>query len=142
MKYAYLALLAFVCACGTYEKTTIKMPDGFSVRAEIADTPQKAEKGLMFRDALDDDKGMIFTFDKEDKRIFWMKNTYVNLDIIFITADKKISAIWEYVPRSYKNTPEENVALAAGYAKYVLELPAGTARKQNLKEGDTLTFNL
>lgn len=142
MKYIYLALLALLCACGPYDKTTITLPNGFTVRAEIADTPQKAELGLMNRDSLGEHKGMIFPFKEEDSRLFWMKNTFINLDIIFITADKKISSISENVPRSYQNTPENEVALAGGYGMYVLELPAGTAQQQNLKEGDVLQFSL
>lgn len=142
MKYIYLVLIALLCACGPYETVKITMPNGFTVTAEIADTPQKAELGLMNRTSLGKHKGMIFPFDKDDSRLFWMKNTYINLDILFITADKKIASISANVPRSYKDTPQEDVALAGGYGKYVLELPAGTAARENLKEGDTLVFNL
>ena len=131
-----------MCACGSYETVKVTLPNGFKVKAEIADTPQKAELGLMNRSRLGKHKGMIFPFEKDDSRLFWMKNTYINLDIIFITADKKIASISANVPRSYKNTPQDEVALAGGYGKYVLELPAGTAARENLKEGDALAFNL
>lgn len=142
MKYIYLILIILMCACGSYETVKVTLPNGFKVKAEIADTPQKAELGLMNRSRLGKHKGMIFPFEKDDSRLFWMKNTYINLDIIFITADKKIASISANVPRSYKNTPQDEVALAGGYGKYVLELPAGTAARENLKEGDALAFNL
>lgn len=142
MKYFLFAALALLCACSPYQKTTITLPDGFKVKAQIADTPQKAEQGLMFRESLAENKGMIFPFEEDGQRLFWMKNTFISLDIIFITADKQIFSISDNVPRSYKDTPESEVAIAAGYGKYVLELAAGTSAKHNLKEGDILKFDL
>ena len=137
-----LLLPLLFCACGGYEKVNIILPDGFVIAAEIADTPEKAEKGLMFREKLPENEGMIFIFEENAKRIFWMKNTFVNLDIIFINADRTVHSVADNVPRSYSYTPDHQVAYVQGYGKYVLELAAGSARKHNINPGDILRFEL
>jgi uncharacterized protein len=58
--------------------------------AEIADTPEKQSKGLMFRQKIKDDYGMLFIFAEEDIRSFWMKNTYITLDMIFLNGEQQI----------------------------------------------------
>jgi uncharacterized membrane protein (UPF0127 family) len=136
------ALVCALCACGGYKKTTVTLPDGFVVNAEVADTPQKAEKGLMFRSKLAEDRGMLFVFDAAEPRMFWMKNTFIDLDIIFINSDGSVYSVSAGVPRSYSYTPDHQVAYAPGYGQYVLELAAGGARRHKITEGSKIEFEL
>jgi len=142
MKKLILLLPFILCACGGYQNVKVTLPDGFVVKAELADTPQKAEKGLMFRDKLAADRGMLFVFEENDNRVFWMKNTFINLDIIFINADRTVNSVAANVPRSYSYTPDHQVAYVQGYGKYVLELAADSARRHNIIPGAILKFDL
>lgn len=141
-KYLLLSLLfLFMCACSP-KTVKIVLPDGFTVKAELAITPQEAEKGLMFRTELPEGTGMLFIFKEDDSRYFWMKNTLIDLDIIFITSDKKIFSYEENVPHSYIYTPDNQVAKASGFGQYVLELPAGSVKKHKITDGSQLEFTL
>lgn len=95
----------------------------------------------MFRTQLADDAGMLFYFGRQTVQTFWMKNTFIDLDMVFIGRDKKITVIHADVPRSMTDTPENFLARRAGSAKYVLELPAGAAKRFGLAQGDELRFN-
>ncbi|MEK6604596.1 MAG: DUF192 domain-containing protein, partial [Nitrospirota bacterium] len=72
---------------------TITYPTGARVQAELADTPQKRSRGLMFREQMAPDAGMLFRFEEAGEWSFWMKNTKVALDILWIGPDKKIAYI-------------------------------------------------
>lgn len=143
MKKAYLFLLIlWTAACGGYERVTVTLPDGFAVNARLADTPEKTEKGLMFVKHLPENEGMLFVFEKEDDHVFWMKNTLIDLDIVFIAPDHTVTRVYDRVPRSYTYTPDADVAYAPGRGRYVLELPAKTAAKHGVRTGNKLVFNL
>lgn len=131
-----------LCACGFYEETNVMLPDGFTVRARIADTPQKTEKGLMFVKQLPQNEGMLFVFDKEQEHYFWMKNTLIDLDIIFLSDGGKITALYERVPHTYSYTPDHEIPVVSGHGRYVLEAAAGTVSRRGLKPGDHLIFTL
>ncbi|MBO4707457.1 MAG: DUF192 domain-containing protein [Elusimicrobiaceae bacterium] len=120
---------------------TVILPDGFKVNAELALTKAEAEKGLMNREVLPEDSGMLFVFNNETLHYFWMKNTFVNLDMLFISANKTVNEAWENVPRSYVYTPDNQVAVRGGMAKYVLELPAKSITKHNIKIGSKINFD-
>ncbi|MDD6173697.1 MAG: DUF192 domain-containing protein [Elusimicrobiaceae bacterium] len=139
-KYLFI-LAAFLCACGP-KTTDIILPDGFTVKAELAVTPEETEKGLMFRTELPEGAGMLFVFDSDEPRYFWMKNTLIDLDIIFITSDLKVFSYEANVPHSYVYTPDNQVATVGGFGQYVLELPAGSVKKHDIKEGSSLEFYL
>lgn len=124
-----------LCGCG---QSKVFLPDGSAVQIEIADTPKKAERGLMFRETLDEQKGMLFVFEKDDFRLFWMKNTLIDLDMVFIDSNGVITSIASQVPHSYLGAPEEEITQVPGWGKYVLEIKGGTAQKHNLKQGDSL----
>ncbi|MBY0380696.1 MAG: DUF192 domain-containing protein [Xanthobacteraceae bacterium] len=101
----------------------------FSV--EMARTVEEREKGLMFRKSVPDGSGMLFDFSPEQDVQMWMKNTYVSLDMIFIRADGRILRIAENtVPFS------EKIIFSGGPVKAVLEVAAGTARRDGIKPGD------
>lgn len=94
----------------------------------------------MFRTSLPKDYGMLFVFLAERRLEFWMKNTWVSLDMVFIGGDKRIISIHRNVPRSYPETPEAALARRYGTGRYVLELPAGACKSYKLKKGDRLFF--
>jgi len=109
--------------------TTDKGTHRFSV--EVAATDAQKAKGLMFRERMAPDQGMLFLFQAAGERYFWMKNTPLSLDIIFIDDTGRIISIAEgTTPFSEKMIP------SGGPAKYVLELLAGTSRRLGIKPGD------
>ena len=116
------------------------MPDGKKIKLDLVDTPASREIGLMCVTRMPHDYGMLFVFPNEMFLNFWMKNTLVPLDIIWIGADKKITIIHEKLPASKETTPDDQVATAGGKGQYVLELRSGEAGLRKLKVGDKLDF--
>jgi len=105
-------------------------------QVELAKTETERSKGLMYRENLDKDKGMLFIFEKEGIYPFWMKNTLIPLDIIWIDGNDKIVFISQNVqPCKSLICPTVMPPVAA---KYVLELNAGTCQDINLRVGDFL----
>ena len=107
-------------------------------KVEIADNQEKWSKGLMERENLDKDRGMLFVFDQEAVHSFWMKNTLIALDIIWINKDKEIIYIEENaLPCKTENCqsygPNQN-------SKYVLEINAGLAEKLKINPVDKLVI--
>jgi len=96
--------------------------DGLDFNLEVAQTEEEREKGLMFRKSLDPDGGMIFIFEKPDQYAFWMKNTLIPLDIIWLDEHKKI--IDFIIAEPCEKDPCRQLS-HAGLAKYVVEIPAG-----------------
>ena len=97
---------------------------------EIADDKSEQRTGLMYRRELAPTAGMLFIFPDEDIRSFWMKNTYVSLDMIFLDAEEKIVSIQKNTrPLTTKSYASE------GPAKYVLEVPAGSSDQWGLVPG-------
>lgn len=106
-----------------------------SFKAEIADEPQEISLGLMYRQELEQDHGMLFIFENEVMSSFWMKNTLIALDMIFISQDKKvISIVHEAEPQT--TSPR----LASAPFKYVLEINGGLANKFGILPGDSVLF--
>jgi len=110
----------------------------FSV--EIADTRQKQNLGLMYRNEMPADHGMLFIFPNEAPRSFWMKNTRIPLDIMYFNKDLNMVS-------ASLNTPPCRVSRCPAYpstepAMYVLELNAGTAEKLGIGPGDPMTVEL
>ncbi|MCC5920495.1 MAG: DUF192 domain-containing protein [Cyclobacteriaceae bacterium] len=107
-----------------------------TVRVEHAITDEERAEGLMYRDHLPDDGGMIFFFENEGLRSFWMKNTPLSLDIIYVNADKEIVKIHKgtqpYAERSYPSGKK---------AKYVVEVKGGFSDKHGVKEGDFIQID-
>ncbi len=127
-------------ACNHYQTILVTLPDGFVVKALVADTPAKQERGLMFVTELPENRGMIFIFDREQDQLFWMKNTLIDLDMVFIRADKTVERVAAEVPHSYTYTPDEDVAKEWGFGKYVLELASKTAQKHGVIPQSQLQF--
>lgn len=99
---------------------------------EVADDITERTAGLMYREDMADDHGMLFVFDQTQMVGFWMKNTPMRLDLIFIGQDGKIRAIKEGEPFSEATiSPGEPV-------RFVLEFKAGTAERNGIRDGDFL----
>src|SRR5438105_1817030 len=116
------------------QQASLKFPDGQTIQVDVVDTPLERERGLMFRRKLPKDYGMLFVFPREEPMTFWMKNTWSSLDILFISADKRISSLHKKVKASMEKTTDEQVARVGGAGQFVLELPAGAAARHKLKE--------
>jgi uncharacterized membrane protein (UPF0127 family) len=124
------------------KQAKLTYPSGKSIVVDVVDTVESREKGLMCRTKLGRDYGMLFAFHTESYLNFWMKNTLVSLDIVWIGADKKITVIHDHMKKSTERTPDSEVATASGRGLYVLELPAGAAKRRGLKAGDQLAFDV
>ena len=108
------------------------------INVEIADDSNEREKGLMFREKLDEGDGMLFVFDDNAVRTFWMKNTLIALDMIFIDDKNEIVDIKHAVP-----CKEEPCALykSSKPAKYVLEVNGNFTIKNNIGIGDKIRIS-
>ncbi|MFM7378340.1 MAG: DUF192 domain-containing protein [Erythrobacter sp.] len=106
-------------------------------KVELADTPEAQAKGLMFRTELGDFEGMIFPSEVPEARAFWMKNTPLSLDIIFIGMDGRVQNIAaNTTPYSLDSVKSDGVASA------VLELRAGRAKALGIVPGDKVSYTL
>lgn len=140
-KYFALLLLALnTCACQTYQTIPVTLPDGFVVQARVADTPAKQKRGLMYIKHLPENEGMLFIFEQEQGQVFWMKNTLIDLDMVFIDSTHTVTDAVSEVPHSYLYTPDDDVAYVPGYGQYVLELAAKTAAKHHVVPGAKILF--
>ena len=139
MRFLLCVLMLVACtACASGEPSVELGGKTFSV--EIADTQEKQALGLMFRDSMPDDAGMIFIFPNEAPRSFWMKNTRISLDIMYFDKEMKMVSI-------SADTPPCRVSRCPSYpsskpAMYVLELNAGKASELGVGPGDKLTIEL
>lgn len=105
---------------------------------ELALTEGEKTKGLMFRGFLGEDKGMLFIYEKEGIYSFWMKNTLIPLDIIWINSDKKVV----HIESNVKPCNEECKSLyPSENAQFVLEINGGLAERLNIKLGDEIKFH-
>ena len=127
----------FFLAPQKLQATSIRfLRQGISAPVELAVTPYQWSKGLMFRESLPEDAGMLFVFPDEKERSFWMKNTYIPLDILFISADKRIVSITKNaVPCATLICPSY---VSGERAMYVLEVNAGFADAHAIREGDSV----
>jgi uncharacterized membrane protein (UPF0127 family) len=119
---------------GAAELQTLEIASKTGVHAfqvEMAITPEEKEQGLMFRRELPEGQGMLFDFQFDQNVAFWMKNTYIPLDMLFIRADGRILRIAENTePLSERNIP------SGGPVRAVLEVIGGTAKKLGIAAGD------
>lgn len=137
LKVFFIVSLLILSGCRNLRVIPLEMKDrGFLV--EVADTPQSRERGLMWRKKLDRNRGMLFIFDVPGEYAFWMKNTYIPLDIIWIDENKRVVFISKNTqPHLCSNPPVINPRVRA---KYVLEVNAGISDEIKLKIGDEVKF--
>lgn len=135
-----LFILGFsACSVFSSENQVILFPNGTVIVAEVADTPETREKGLMFRNELPKGGGLLFIFEVEKPYQFWMKNCKFPIDIIWINTAKEVVYIAKDTPPCKADPcpiygPKNEVAL------YVLEVAAGFSAKENIKPGTKIQF--
>lgn len=114
-----------------FAKTRLEMGgEVFSV--EIADTPEKQAQGLMFREELGVNEGMLFVFDRDQRLSFWMKNTSLPLSLAYLASDGMIKEIYDLEPQSLRPV-QSSFAV-----RYALEVNRGTFERLGLKVGDSV----
>ncbi len=133
-----IAILLFCSACNSAEPQVVLKGQRFTV--ELATDRKQQALGLMFRDSMEDDHGMLFIFPTEATRSFWMKNTRIPLDIFYF--DKNLALV-----NVAKNARPCRTQRCPGYpsegpAMYVLELNAGKADELGVAAGDVLSLEL
>jgi len=119
----------------------IRTPSGITIQAEIADTPFKRATGLMYRDQLGKNHGMLFFFSQPQAYSFWMKNTKIALDLIWLDDKKRVVHIERNVPictRTDDSCPQYRPN--SDDAIYVLEITGGTVEEYKIEKGSTLQF--
>ncbi|MDO9258026.1 MAG: DUF192 domain-containing protein [Bacteroidales bacterium] len=105
------------------------------INIEVADNDAERAQGLMYRDTMDENAGMLFLMEAEEPQAFWMENTIISLDILYADAGKRIVSIQKNCkPYSTDQIPSIKPAL------YVVEVNAGYTSKYNIKVGDVISF--
>ncbi|MBI4894223.1 MAG: DUF192 domain-containing protein [Candidatus Aenigmarchaeota archaeon] len=139
-----IILISFVMlAIGKFQAqkfVTVKIGNA-TVNAELADTEAKQIRGLMFRDSLAKDGGMLFDFKRDGRHGIWMMNMSMPIDIVWLDGDKRVVSVEENAPpcgallicKSY--SPESN-------DRYVLEVAAGYAKKHGIRKGTKASFDI
>ena len=107
-----------------------------ALKIQIAETEFDRELGLMFRKHMEENRGMLFIFPEATIQSFWMRNTLIPLDMIFIDADKKIVTI-----RKDTKTLSDETYISSEPAKYVLEVNAGYTDANNIRTGDIISYS-
>ncbi|GAA0559548.1 DUF192 domain-containing protein [Chitinophaga japonensis] len=105
------------------------------INIELAESDDERAQGLMNRKSMTDDQGMLFIFSEAEEQSFWMKNTYISLDIIYVDENKEIVSIQKYAtPLSEESLPSFKKAM------YVVEVNAGFCDKYHIAYGDRIAF--
>jgi len=125
-QFAKEGILAFISS----EGDTIREID-----LEIADDPPSRQQGMMYRSSMSDKRGMLFIFEREAKQSFWMKDTKMSLDILYVSGNKEIVTIYKHT-QPYSTTPIPSFKTAL----YVVELAAGFCDRYQIEEGDQIIF--
>ncbi len=134
---AIVIILLFCSSCSSVFLSRVCIGKA-CVGVEIADSDALRAQGLMFRDRLAGNRGMLFIFEHESLHSFWMKNTRIPLDMIWIGADKRVVSVKENVPPCVSGTCETYSPEAK--ALYVLEVNAGWAARNGIRVGDPVKF--
>ena len=106
-----------------------------TVSVEVADNKTERRRGLMFRESLCENCGMLFVYENADERAFWMKNTLIPLDIIFISEDEKVLNVETAYPEPNKSDSDLTRYRSDDEANYVLEVNAGFAEEKGIEKG-------
>ena len=102
---------------------------------ELAESDYEHQTGLMYRESMEDDQGMLFVYNSERIRSFYMKNTYIPLDIIYYAADSTLVSIQKNAtPRDETSLPSE------GPSQFVLEINGGLSDQWGIEQGDRISF--
>ncbi|MBJ3785511.1 DUF192 domain-containing protein [Devosia sp. MSA67] len=133
---AVLAVSLPLVACTADDTQLTIQSDGGEHRftVEVVDTPESRARGLMYVQELADDAGMLFDFKEERPVSFWMRNTYIPLDMLFIEADGTVLNI------HVNARPHDTTGIpSAGPVQFVLEIPGGRSEELGIEAGDQVT---
>ncbi len=134
---AVLALANTTSGCASSGMRTIRVTIGdATVKAELAETEGQRQRGLMYRQKLGTNRGMMFVYDDEQIRSFWMKNTYIPLSVAFIADDGRIVQITDMQPRSLDSHS------SIRRCRYVLEVNQGWFDEHGVEVGDVADFEI
>jgi len=132
------AFAAASTACSVHAAGPTVELKGQRFDVEIADNQEARARGLMFRDSMPADHGMLFIFESSYVQTFWMKNTRIPLDILYFDSNYKLVSVQQRVPPCRNGGDSCPTYPSNGHAQYVLELNAGMADKLGVKPGDEL----
>ena len=140
MKLFRLLLLLLVgfstlsCSKNDFLQTQVLRINQWEITVEIADTQETQEKGLMWRESMDEDHGMLFVYDRDSRKSFWMKNTKIPLSIAYVGADGTIREIYDMEPLSTR------IVDSRYSVRYALEVNQGAFERHGIKAGDKVEF--
>lgn len=139
-----LGLVALLVACHSQAAPNMSPPSSavrfetprgpWVVRVEIANTDATRERGLMFRRELPQDTGMLFLFPTTEEHGFWMRNTLIGLDIIFVGEDRKVLGVVTAAPQT------DTIRSVHQPSRYVIEVSAGEAAAHAVGPGTRVAF--
>jgi hypothetical protein len=135
---ATAGIFCALAACGGGEPVARIHTTGavVEVTLEVADTPEARQRGLMYRSTLADGRGMLFVFDEDADHQFWMKNTLIPLDLVFIDRGGRVVGVHADA------TPLSLAPIRAGTpSRYVLEVPGGFAARRGIAAGDRVDLD-
>ena len=115
----------------------------FTFYVTIANTPEARAAGLQHVEALDFDRGMWFVYDEAQPLTYWMKDTLMPLDIVFVDSSGVIQTIYSNVPPCFDVDPEQvdcPTYSSEGLSRFVLEIGGGVAAAKGIQVGNTITF--
>jgi uncharacterized protein len=123
---------------GRLERLEIATPTGRHIfQIEVMRTPEEKARGLMFRQFMPEDRGMLFDFEREQPVSMWMRNTYIPLDMLFIRANGEVRHI-----HARAQPLDETPISSGGEVRFVLEINGGVAAKLGLSPGDRVSHAL
>lgn len=139
MPYRFFLILIFIFvplfnSCAGNRVINLQL-GGQKLRVEIADTPEKTQRGLMYRRYLPENRGMLFVFPVDDIRGFWMKNTYIPLSVAYIDYEGVIREIYDMHPHDLQ-------AVTSRFPfRYALEVRQGLFHKLGVQIGDKIDLS-
>ncbi|KAF1691340.1 DUF192 domain-containing protein [Pseudoxanthomonas koreensis] len=133
-----LPLLLLLSACASARTPWVEI-SGERFKVEVADDDAERARGLMFRDAMPADHGMLFLHEREERQAYWMKNTQIPLDILYFDSERRLVSQQRDVPPCSAGDRCPPYP-SRGPARYVLELNAGQAARLGLEDGAELHF--
>jgi len=127
--------LAAMAACGSDAPRVVAHTSAGprTIVVEVVDTPSARTRGLMYRQELADGTGMLFVFDEESDHAFWMKNTFIPLDMIFVSSDRRVVGVHE------RARPHSLAPISVKRpSRWVIEVPGGWAARAGIAVGDRI----
>jgi uncharacterized protein len=144
-----LLLLLTLTGCGYSNDATallttedVQLPDGAHIHAEVKRTTSEKARGMMYRDSLPSDQGMLFLNAQPERSAYWMANCRFPLDIIWMNAARQVVEISPSTPPCPAGGNDCPSYGGHEPAQYVLELNGGEAQKHGVRVGTTINFNL